>query len=281
MKQQNFNKRGGNMDKPLLIWTPAICAQLKKQRRIKGATVYPLEKKLSSIEDVKIKVRHSEAKFQGSSVQVKFQLEFLCLMEGYQGDMLLAAWQGECQERVALTEFDNKFSDMEQVYMKLNFTECDGIGELIGNEICLDYYIEYSIIAAHEKIIEISANRQSEAAAVSLKAAMQKLEDEVLRVEGENGELRRRLFIYERDISSLKRGLWKAENRNAVLNREKKEHQALIEKLSTVIREQDLDAVQAKHNYFSEGINSNRAFLRPEEVSRLGGRIKRMFMNSN
>ncbi len=268
------------MDKPLLIWSPVISAQLKK-RRIKSNTVCPWKNKSDSFADIKIKIRHGEASLQGSSVYVRFQLEFLCLMEDLQGEMLLTKWTGECQDRITLTEFDHYISEMEKVNLKLNLIECDGIGELTGGNICLDYYIDYSIIAAHEQIIEISPARQTEAAAVSLKAALQKLEDEVVRVEGENGELRRRLFIYERDISSLKRGLWKAENRNAVLNREKKEHQTMIEKLSAVIRQHEIESVQTKRDYASGGIISNQVSLRPEEITKLGGRIKRMFMNSN
>jgi len=267
------------MNKPFSIWSPVISAQLNK-RRIKSNTVFPWKNKSGSIADIKIKIRHSIASLQGSSVYVRFQLEFLCLMEDLQGEMLLTTWTGECQDRIALTEFDHYISAIDKMNFILNLIECDGIGALTGEEICLDYYIDYSIIAAHEQIIEISPAQQTEAATVTLKAALQKLEDEVLRVEVENGELRKRLFIYERDISSLKRGLWKAENRNAVLNREKKEHQAMIEKLSAVIRQHEIESVQIKRDYASGAI-SNQVSLRPEDITKLGGRIKRMFMNSN
>jgi hypothetical protein len=267
------------MDKPLLIWTPVISAQLKN-RRIKSTAFCSVEKNPGHITDIKIKIRQCEARLQGTSVHIWFQLEYLCLMEGHQGEMLLITWTGECQDRITLTEFDSHGGRWEKTDMKIDIIEHDGEGEVKEGEICLDFYIDYSVIASQDKIIEISPARQSETAVVSLKAALQKLEEEFIRVEGENGDLRRRLFIYERDISSLKRGLWKAENRNATLNREKKEHQALIEKLSAITRNQGTDAGQTKGDHPLKAVD-NRPALQPEELTRWGGRLKRMFMNGS
>lgn len=267
------------MDKPLLIWSPVISAQLNKLRRIKGVKNYSLEGSFNSIEDVKIKVRQSEAIIQGYSVQVNLKLEILCLLEGIQGDMQLVTWLEQCNERVSLTDFNSIIDNREQVYMRLDITDCSGFGELNGQEIRIGYYLDYSIMATREQIIEISPASQGEAAVVSLRSALDKLEDEVERVENENGQLRRQLFFYERDISSLKRGLWKAENRNAILNREKKEHQVLIEKLQGAAK-QEINAYQAEQNYFTGGVKLNRPILEAEENVNLGSRIKRMFMNS-
>lgn len=265
------------MDKPLLIWSPVISAQLSKLRRIKGSSNYELDKKYNSIEDVKIKVRQSEAIIQGYSVQVNLILEILCLLEDKQEGMQLVTWHEQCKERVSLTDFDSTIDNRKQVYMRLDFTDCAGFGELNGQEINIDYYVDYSLIATQEQIIEISPASQGEAAVVSLRTALEKLEYEVEQVENENGQLRRQLFFYERDISSLKRGLWKAENRNAILNREKKEHQALIGKLQGALK-QDVNAYQTEQNYFTGDVKLNRPTA--EANLNLGSRLKRMFMNS-
>lgn len=267
------------MDKPLLIWTPVISAQLEN-RRIKGTTACSMEKKTGYITDIKLKIRQYEAKLQGTSVYIQFNLEYLCLMEGHHGETMLITWTGACQDRVALSDFGVHLSSLEKADMKLDIVGHDGIGELKGGEIIIDFYIDYSIIASHDRMVEVSPVRHSDTAVVSLKAALQKLEDEVVRVEGENGKLRKQLFIYERDISSLKRGLWKAENRNAILNREKKEHQSLIEKLSDIINKQEGETGQIKSEHSLE-IVENRAALRQEDFIRWGSRLKRMFMNGN
>jgi hypothetical protein len=268
------------VDKPLLIWSPVISAQLNEKHRIKGVTKYRLDNKFNSVEDVKIKVRQSEAIIQGHSVQVFFKLEILCLLEDEMAELKLITWYDQCNEKLSITEFDRAINNNENVYMKLTNIDCEGFGELLGKEIHIDFYINYSIIATREQIIEISPAVNGEKAADALKAALEKLESEVAHVENENGQLRKQLFFYERDITSLKRGLWKAENRNAILNRERKEHQALIEKLQSQLR-QNINTDKSEHSYYTGGsIRLNTPEMRQEDQMNLGSRIKRMFMNS-
>lgn len=262
----------------MLIWSPVISAQLNGQRRVKSVSKHRLDKMFNSVEDVKLKVRQNETLIQGRSVQITLKLEILCLLQDEQANMQLVTWNDQFNEKVPLTEFDNAVNNQENLQMRFTIANYEGFGELQGREIQVEYYIDYSLLAVKEQIIEISPSASGETAADSLKAALAKLESEVASIENENGQLRRQLFFYERDITSLKRGLWKAENRNSILSREKKEHQALIEKLQC---QSEPNGSGNKAEYYPGGpAKLKKLDMSQEDNVNLGSRIKRMFMNS-
>jgi chromosome segregation ATPase len=101
------------------------------------------------------------------------------------------------------------------------------------------------------------------------------LEDEVDRVRAEKELLREKLNYCEKDITSLKRGIYKTETRNAFLNQEVMRYQQLVEQLQKTLqaKEHRISQIQNEAN-FSD-------WRRREEPAgdafTLAHRLKRMF----
>ncbi|NLB88271.1 MAG: hypothetical protein GX790_03465 [Syntrophomonadaceae bacterium] len=263
------------------IWTPVVVGRLKAPHRIKEEKTYDIEKAYRKVEDVKVKVRNCRVQPQGQAIEVQYKLDILCLLEDLLGTMHLIAKEEMGRERILLSQFDN-YIDKDQpikyvVNTLTNFSQCD----LNGSILKVAYFIDLTIIATNEQIITLSSADEAEPENDSLQEVLNKLRSQIEEMEEEKAALRRKIFFYERDISSLKKGLKKAENKNAHLNKELQHYHEIVEQLRSAIREKEMRLNQYENAYYNQSYAPRFSLPKENEDSlTLGSRIKRMFMNN-
>lgn len=263
------------------IWTPVVVGRLKSPHRIKEEKTYDIEKAYQKVEDVKVKVRYCRALPQGRAIEVQVKLDILCLLEDLLGTMHLIAKEETVKERIVLSDFDSYIDRDEQIKYIVNTVNLASHCELNGSILKVAYFIDLTIIATSEQVITLSSAAEVEPENDSLQEVLNKLKTQVKQMEEEKEALRRKIFFYERDISSLKKGLKKAENKNASLNKELKQYHEIVEQLRSAIQEKELRLSQYENPYYSPSYDQNLRSLKEDEDSfTLGSRIKRMFMNN-
>ena len=90
-------------------------------------------------------------------------------------------------------------------------------------------------------------------------------------MQAENRQLRQKIYLYEKDILSLKKGVYKAEKHSQQLNGEVGYYRQLAEQLQEAIKDKEARLIRYENSYFpSEALSE-------EAVTGLGKRIKRLF----
>jgi len=268
----------------LSIWSPVIIAQLKNPQTVKEQVSYTVDKIFKSMEELKVKVKYTEIKIQGQTVEAQIKLDILCLLRDITGTMELITREETVREKIPLMSFNNPIGSEKQTSFVIDILNLYWEGEIRDYEICVAYFLDYMIIAIREQAVRITEEKQQDLESNSLREVLHQLEREVARVEKENYDLRRRLFLYERDISSLKKGIRKAENRSAVLNRELSYYQKAFEELQASSEEKQ-DRIQLhnrspyKRSYPKDSSESPEKSRENDSPLNLGKRIKQMFAN--
>lgn len=269
------------MEQAFSIWSPVIMAQLSTPRRLGREHSYTADRLFRMLEDLKIKVKQSEVIAQGQAVEVRVKIDILCLLEDPAGHMHLVKKEETLRERVAYTEFDHHLEKEEGVSFVINIRDISFDGELKGGEIRVRFFIEYTLIATREQVVRLWTGEHGEVNQESLNQLFKQLEDEVSRLAGENQELHRKIFFYQRDISSLKRGISKLEKRNASLLKDISFYQRETEGLRQSLQEKETRIYRLKH-YPQVSSFSPRESPPEEQESEpgLGRRIKQLFLSN-
>ncbi len=269
------------MEQAFSIWSPVIMAQLKTPRRLGREHSYPSERFHRTLEDLKIKVKHSEVLPQGQAVEVRVKVDILCLLEDDQGSMHLVKKEETIKERVFYSDFDQALERKDSLGFAINIKEISCDGELSRGEIKVRFLMEYNLIATREQVVRLWAE-QGELSKESLNQLFERLEEEVTRLAGENQELHRNIFYYQRDISSLKRGIRKLEMRNAGLLKEVTYFQQESEKLRQSLQDKEVRIYRLQHypRAWSNPKLAETVEVLPEAESGLGQRIKKLFLNN-
>lgn len=268
----------------LSIWSPVVVAQLKNPRRVKEQVVYTIDKIYRSMDDLKIKVKYTEIKIQGQVLEACIKLDILCLLEDVAGEMELVAREETVRDRIPLVDLDSSLDKGQQTDFIVNILDLYWEGEVRGYEICVTYFMDYMIIATREQVVKLVEREQEVREKSSLNEVLHQIEEEIAKVEEENWNLRRRIFFYERDISSLKKGIRKAENRNTALNKEINHYQKIVEELQNAIKEKE-KRLQLYENFRHHSQYAGRLRGIPEKTEEkdlafsLGKKIRQMFTN--
>ncbi len=258
------------------IWTPVIIGKLASSHRIKAEQTYNIDKVFKAIEDLKIRVRGYHFIPQGRLVELQLKLDILCLLEDFLGSMHLLVKEEVVKEKIKLNEFDAYIDHNMDIKYILNNLESNAHGELRAQILQVAYFIDVTIIATNEQIISLTTADEIGPEEDILHDVLQKLRLQVEKMENEKRALKRQIFFYERDISSLKRGIVKAENKNAQLNRELQKLQDLLEEQEKALKEkEDRLRHHGRYDYRDRAKSTIQ-----EEVSPLGSRIKRMFLQA-
>lgn len=259
------------------IWTPVVVGRLKNPCRIQVENSYSINKVYKAIEDLKIKVKEHIITAQGRLIDLEIKVDILCLLEDFLGSMHLIVQEEIIQERIKLEDFDVYIEHNRETKYIIDTLKLRPFGELDGQVIKVACFIDLTIIATNEQIISLALSDELRPENDSLQEILQKLRLEVAEMETEKTKLRRKIFFYERDISSLKKGIAKAENKNALLNKELKKFQDLVGQLQEAVYEREEKLNRYENPYFSY---DNAGRLEPyhkDDTSNLGSRIKRMF----
>lgn len=266
------------MGSAISIWSPVVVGQLKNPRQYKGEAHLHLQKLHRSVEDLKVKVRNLVVAVMGMAVEARLDIEILCLLEDEEGQLQLIKHVETIRERIPLLDFNETFWPEGDQHFFLQVKNLAWEGDMPGGrEVRIAYFIDYTVMITREQVVVLGSAEEGEVQGESLQEALRKLEDEVARIQLENQELHRQIFYHVRNISSLKKGIRKTENRNAALNRELDQYRQLAEKLEQELERRSMVSAQTAEVLPGSGR------LRPgaeDMAASLGSRIKRLYLNS-
>lgn len=268
------------MGQALSIWAPLVVSKLDRPYHLQSHYNCALDQLFRSIEDLKIKVKTAVVRAQGLAVEALLRLDILCLVEDVNGQLHLISREETIRDRIPFGKFEPEIereSDLKYVF-EIHDIDCQG--ELRNKELHLDYFIDFMIIATREQLVELSTDENADTQH-SLSQALLQLQDQIGRVEQENLQLRRRIYFYERDVSSLKKGIRKAEARNSRLQTEVDHYQEKVEQMQTILRAKERRLQNLENPYYSAVQTGQVMELVAEEEVPLGARIKRLFVNSS
>ncbi|MDD3364674.1 MAG: hypothetical protein PHZ03_06815 [Syntrophomonas sp.] len=272
------------MTQDIRLWSPVIVASLAAPRICQRESRFGTDQIFKRMEDIKVKIKNPRAEWQGKILEARMNLEIIALLEDHAGHTQLISRQEIIKDRVALGEFDRSLEQDEDAVFIIQIQDLKWDGEMQGNELIISYSLSYVILAAREQVVKLYANEEMELSngeqENDLQGMEMGMEMEIDRVRNDNERLNRKLFLYERDLMSLQRGIKKAENRNVALSSELSGARELVKKLRDAITRKDL-LICAYENPQNETRKKTLPLLAMgDEESKLGQRIKRMLMNS-
>jgi len=269
------------LEKSCRIWSPVVYAELTEARTWKGTFAYTLEDPPGRMEDIKIKARHCKARLQGKHVEVEIACEILTLLENAGGQMRLFTRREVLKERLPQDAFSAWPDNPDQEFV-IHIQKLAWDGELKERAIHVNLYVHYSVmIMCHEIVkVPLEASDRVAAAPPDLQGLLNQLRNEIIQAEADKMELKRKLYRYEKDIQSLKRGINRAEGRNLTLNEELSRNHKIIEELKSGLHYDHRRRESRKLDYPGKGPASPAWTEEHDESMRLGGLIKRLFQNN-
>lgn len=267
------------MGEAVSIWSPVVVGKLDRPHHLQAHFSCALDQVIRSIEDLKIKVKTAVVKAQGLAVEASLKLDILCLVEDMKGQMHLISHEEIVRNRVPLEDFDQEMDRDRELKYVLDIQDIDCQGEIKNEELHVDYFIDFMIVATRDQLVQLSAQEEATVSNV-LDEVLGQLRGQIDRMEGENRDLRRRIYYYERDISSLKKGIHKSEAQRSRLSQELSSYQRLVEELQIAVRDRERRLQNLENPYYSP-VKAVPAEDKTDtgEVP-LGSRIKRLFVNS-
>lgn len=261
------------MAQACLIWSPVVIAEMNSPQKINKQVVYAIEENFYSMEDIKVKTKNSLVKKQGRAIEANIVVDIICLLADAEGNMHLISREEIIREKVALTEFNKVLDIEEQIEFWLNVNKLDYEGDFSAGEIVITLFLDYVIVATKNQIIRLIQGNEGEITKESIDEVLQKLEKEISNMEKDNYILRKKVFIYERNISSLKRGITKAERKNAVLNKEIGQYQAEVNELYIKLKQKETqgrtDASDWANRLATNGKQENKYASQAKKIKRL------------
>lgn len=241
------------MDPSFSIWSPVIIAELKKPRFYNKQVNYQIDKAYSSLDDIRIKIKSSAANIQGKAVETQIKLEILFLVRDGMGRLELITREEIVRDRIPLIGFSSSLNNHREAKFIIDISNISWEGGLEGRQLKAAYFIEYALLAVKEQIVRLFADESAGGAEREpLSDILHKLEEELAMVVEEKDKLHNKIFYYERNFNSLKKGFDKLENRNAVLNRELYSYQEQLEQLQKQIYEKERRLIRLEkvsHDY--------------------------------
>ncbi|MDD4801367.1 MAG: hypothetical protein PHF24_00295 [Syntrophomonas sp.] len=264
------------MKQDIRLWSPVIVASLIVPRICQRESRFETNQLFNRMEDIKIKIKNPRTDWQGKALVSLVNLEIIAIMEDQSGYSQLISRQEILKDRIYIEEFDQQIKkDMKFI---ISIQDLSWDGEIEKSELKINYYLSYMIYAVREQVVDLFAAEELELSPAEQRDEL--LGMELDRVRDDNERLNRKLFLYEKDLISLKRGIKKAEDRSLALSMELSGTKELADKLQEAITRKDLLLCSYENSRLE-----NRSKVLPmlamnhEEVN-LGKKIKQMFMNS-
>lgn len=265
------------MEDVITLWTPVIISKLSDVQRIQDQTVYYLDQPYRGLEDVKIKIRQTEARVLAREVEIIINLDVLCLVRSSNGDLKMVSGEERLVTRIPVSEFSRPFAREHDIGFRINNTNLNWEGELKGQELRIRYGFDCMVLALQDQAVAIAVENNEEMKEHRFGANIGQIENRADPYREEKDELLQKIFCYERDITSLKKSIYKTENRNAALNRELVRYQQLVDKLQKAIEHKDtrLSQIQPEGNFSYWRIPPPQKDNTP-----FAARLKRMFITA-
>ena len=269
------------MNQDISLWSPVIIASLASPHTCQQERHYTVGPFYKRVEDIKVKIRNPRTEQQGKSLETRMKLEIIVLLEHSDGRTVLISRPEIIKERLSFGEFDQlaRLDEGEVGYIT-QIQDLNWDGKMQNNEIIITYSLSYKVFAVREQVVRLYAEDEVKSSDLEESHDPKETKEEILGEDKSNGNWKHKLFLYERDMLSLKHAIKKAEERNAVLSRELNGTQKLVQTLQDAVTHKDLliCSYENQQNRAREKILP--LFNRGDEEFKLGQRIKRMFMIS-
>jgi hypothetical protein len=144
------------------IWSPVVIAELKNPRFYRKQVVYQINKECSSLEDLRIKIKSSEAYIQGKAVDTKITLEILFLVRNETGHMELITREETVRDRTPLVGFSHLLENHREARFIIHINKITWEGGLTGRQLNAAYLIEYALLAVKEQVVRLFAQETTE-----------------------------------------------------------------------------------------------------------------------
>ncbi len=266
------------MHQDLAIWCPVVMTNLASPRLFRQRNPYQMAESYKRIQDLKVRIKNCQSQVQGNFVETKVGVAWLCLLEDYRGRSCPIKREEVLKDRVPLRDFDCLNEKYELHYIQdINNFSWDA--ELEDSLLIIRYELSYRLMGTREQLVFVQASMDqlNMDANVSPKYAQADgLIDAKLE---ENLKLRRQVHFYETNLSSLRRGIQKAEKDNYTLNMELRTYKAMVEDMRDAIEDKDRIMGRKLDNspLLSRDVKKNWAAYEP---NKLGQRIKNLFINN-
>jgi hypothetical protein len=268
------------VNRDILLWSPVIVSSLSTPRTCQQVRHYGIDTIFKRIDDIKIKTTKLRAERQGKLLEARVQMDIVVLVEDFSGHIRLFSRPELIRERIAWQEFDKPPQQETDINYIIQIQDLKYDGEMQGNEIIISYFLSYMLFAVREQVVKLYADEELMNDNLEQVNNSPEAEAEIEMIRNHNGVLNHKLYLYEKDLMSLQRGIKKAEERNAELCRELSGTQATVQQLREAVTRKDL-IICSYENHLPMGLPKNTpptAMTQAEFT--LGQRIKRMFMNS-
>ncbi|MBO8159802.1 hypothetical protein [Thermosyntropha sp.] len=241
------------MDRELTIWTPVIMCKLDEARYLVLERSYEIKSAFSRIEYLKSRLKECKAEIQGRNLEVLIVIDILSLGEENSGKIGLKTWEEKINDQIPLSEmgYYDKL-DSREVECHVKVLRIPVQGGIENGELKVIVEVEYSAFITSYQEVYLNIGQDMSNINYGLEEAEKVLKEKMAKIEGENHLLRQKLFLYEQDILSLKKGIKKAEKRNLEL--------------------------RSELNYYKSLLLQNRPDISTSDTSlNLGRRIKKLF----
>lgn len=267
------------MQSACTLWSPVIMARFEKPRSTRKLSIASIDQVYSSIEELKVKIKQSQASMEGHLLETRVNVEILCLLQKPSGAFQLISKEDMLKDRVALDFFNKQIDLSGRVNFVVDIVNNFWQAEIAGGELQVTIFLDYTVIATREQEVTLSSLtepnfNQSQA----LLELLKELEQEVQRLQEENRGLQHQVIIYEKNIGYLKKAVYKAEKSNEKLVKELRLSQEQIGNLQQMVQAQE----KFRQRYQEEGRNRELQVMDQGEdkSANLGQKIKRLFMNN-
>lgn len=265
------------MKQDISLWSPVIIASLSVPHKCRQESRYPVGPLYKRLEDIKIKIRDARTEPKGKSLETRVKLEIIILLEDLDGKMALFSRPEIIKQQLSLGELDQPVRvDEEEPGYITRIHDLSWDGGLQDNDVIINYSLSYIIFAVREQVVKLYAEDEIDYSRVERDCDRQAYRGEAAAENESDENWKKKIFLYERDILSLQHAVKKAEERNAVLNRELTGTQQLLHKLQDAVTRKDL-LISHYENHSAIQERKNKPL--PAFTNTVGQRLKRMFIS--
>lgn len=266
------------MHQDMAIWCPVVITNLVSPRLFRQKNRHQMNERYKRIEDLKVRIKTSQSQVQGNFVETKVGVAWLCLLEDYQGRSCSIRREEVLKDRVPLQDFDHMTEQQYELRYTQDINSFSWDAEIKDRYLLISYDLNYRLMGTREQLVFVQASNQQVNVAADHTNAMQLDGLEDINVE-ENLKLRRQLYFYETNLSSLKKGIQKVEKDNYALNVELRGYRDMVKELR--------DAMANKDRIIGSNLDDSTDLetyrKKPwtvYETNKLGQRIKNLFVNN-
>lgn len=266
------------MKQDISLWSPVIVASLAAPHKYQKEHRYPVGPLYKRIEDIKLKIRNPCTEQRGRLLETRMKLEVIILAEDQEGKMILLSHPEIIKLRLSMGELCPAPAEEKETGYITRVQDLSWDGMLEDSEIIINYSLSYMIMAIREQVVKLyTEDDRDNSRAEQEDYDRQTAREDTAAANDSNDKLKKKIFLYERDMLSLQHAIKKAEERNAVLNRELNGTRQLLQKLQDAITRKDL-LISHYENY--PGLKEQKPKPLPAITNTVGQRLKRMFVSS-